>query len=329
MGTPTIGGDLAASINEGDFSVGGDLDDIGFGTGNTDDTFIVSAQGTYGTATINLNTGQWTYVLDNSDPDVIALGPGDTLSDTFTVTMTDTAGAGNGQSDTAAVTITINGVICFLAGTLIDTPDGPRAIETLAPGDMVLTLDGPPQPVRWIGQRDVTRAERDADPRLHPVRITAGSLGDGQPARDLLVSRQHRMLVRSPVVQQMFGAPEALVPAIKLTGFPGIHVDETVRKVEYFHLLFDRHEVIMAECALAESLFTGPEALKTLTPATRAALMAMHPDLGAPGHDPAPARILPNGPDLRSLIARLIDGGTPLCIPAPGPAPQSQASRPR
>lgn len=293
MGTPDIGGDLTGSIDEGDISITGDLDDIGFGTGNADDVFRVTVDATYGTATIDSTTGTWTYTLDNSDPAVIALNPGDTLTDIFTVSMRDTAGAGAGVTDVDSVTITINGVVCFCAGTLIETPKGPRRIETLRVGDLVMTMDGPAKPIRWIGGREVSPHMRQTDPKLNPVRISAGSLGAGLPRRDLLVSRQHRILFRSRIAERMFGVTEVLIPAIKLTNLPGIYIDDSVRDVTYMHLLFDRHEVIFAEGAPAESLLTGPEALKALSPEAQEKIRTLFADLDILQRIASPARHVP------------------------------------
>ncbi len=78
-------------------------------------------------------------------------------------------------------------VACFTQGTLIETPQGPRAIEDIAPGDLVLTLDNGPQPVRWAGQRRV-----DGRGAFAPIRFEAGAI-DNDTA--LLVSPQHRMLL--------------------------------------------------------------------------------------------------------------------------------------
>jgi len=70
---------------------------------------------------------------------------------------------------------------------MIATPQGERAIETLAVGDKVMTRDHGMQPIRWIGQRAVKGHDRFA-----PILITPGVVtGLHQP---LLVSPQHRML---------------------------------------------------------------------------------------------------------------------------------------
>ena len=42
---------------------------------------------------------------------------------------------------------------CFVRGTRIATTTGEVPIEALTTGDLVLTLDGAPRPVRWIGHR--------------------------------------------------------------------------------------------------------------------------------------------------------------------------------
>lgn len=165
---------------------------------------------------------------------------------------------------------------CFAAGVMIATPSGEVAVETLAVGDMVLTVDHGPQPIRWIGQASIDLA---AQPRLRPIRIRAGALGDGSPVRDLLVSPQHRVLVRSRIAQRMFGAPEVLIAARQLVGLDGIAPAEDLDTITYVHFLCDDHQVVWSDGAQTESLFTGPEALRSVGPAARAEILAIFPDL--------------------------------------------------
>jgi len=204
-------------------------------------------------------------------------------------------------------------VPCFTAGTLIETPDGSKAIENLAKGDLVLTADHGPQPIRWIGSRTVTSAELQAKPRLRPICVSAGALGAGLPRRDLRVSPQHRMLVRSAIAVRMFDAQEVLVPAHKLVGVPGIFVDETANSATYYHILFDRHQIVTAEGAPTESLFTGPEALKSVGPDARREIFELFPELGIPDHVPAAARPIPkSGKRARHMIHRHVKNDQPL-----------------
>jgi hypothetical protein len=144
-------------------------------------------------------------------------------------------------------------------------------------------------------------------------------LGNGLPKRDLLVSRQHRMLVRSKVVERMFGTQDVLVSAIKLTALPGIYVDEQVEEVEYFHILFDQHEIIWAEGALSESLFTGPEALKSIPAAARSELEVLFPELCAADYCAISAALIPSGKAQKQLIARHLKNAKAVCDPAPSP----------
>ena len=169
--------------------------------------------------------------------------------------------------------------LCFRNGTLIRTADGQRQVEDLRPGDLVMTRDNGPQPVRWIGAKPLGGAVLAAFPQLRPIRIRAGALGVGLPARDLYVSPQHRVLVTSKIAERMFGKPEVLVAAKCLVGLNGIDIDDSDQDLVYLHILFDRHEIVMSEGAQTESLFTGPEALKAAGPEARAELLALFPDL--------------------------------------------------
>ena len=204
-------------------------------------------------------------------------------------------------------------VVCFTAGTLIGTLLGPVRVEDLKAGDDVLTLDKGTQKIRWIGSTHRDSTDLAADPKLQPVRISAGALGEGLPAQNLLVSRQHRFLVRSPIALRMFETSEVLLPAIKLIDLEGIDIAQDVDAVEYFHILFDRHEIVCSNGAWSESLFTGPEALQAIPPASAQEIKKLFPEICEPDYEPASARHIPEtGKLMRKLVARHKKNNKPL-----------------
>lgn len=209
------------------------------------------------------------------------------------------------------------GIPCFATGTMIETLNGPVAIENLRVGDLVETLDHGFQPIRWIGSRKLENLELLSNRHLRPVRIRAGALGSGLPERDLLVSPQHRMLVQSKIAMRMFGKLEVLVAAKQLVVTEGVDVEETAKSVEYFHMLFDRHQIVFAEGAMAESLYTGQEALMTVGVEALAEILQILPELRRldPDNLPAPARQLVWGRLGRKLALRHSRNETPLFDP--------------
>lgn len=192
---------------------------------------------------------------------------------------------------------------CFTPGTSIATATGDRLIETLQPGDLVLTRDNGLQPIRWIGRAHLDAARLDLQPNLRPIRIRAGALGPGTPTRDLTVSPQHRILVRSVIAERMFNTGEVLVAAKHLLGLPGIEVLTPASGVEYLHLLLDRHEILRSDGAWSESLYTGPQALRGLSPTARRELNAIFPHLSCAA-PPAGARRFLSGREGRRLALR-------------------------
>ena len=162
-------------------------------------------------------------------------------------------------------------VPCFVDGTPILTPSGPRPVGSLHPGEMVDTLDHGPQPLRWVGSREA-RARGAAA----PIEI-APAPGAGRFAGPLRVSPHHRMLVAGWRAELCFGAEEVLVPAKALVD------GDTVRRapggrVRYWHLLFDRHEIVWAAGHRAESLYLGDMTRAALDPAARAEIGALRAD---------------------------------------------------
>ena len=201
---------------------------------------------------------------------------------------------------------------CFTRGTVIETAAGPRLIEDLAEGDLIVTRDNGLQPLRWIGSVSLSAMALELNEKLRPIRIRAGALGAGVPSRDLLVSPQHRMLVRSRIAQRMFGTSEVLVAAKQLLMIEGVEIAQGSEGVEYFHMLFDRHEVVIANGAESESLFTGTEAMKMVGEAAREEIFTLFPQLRQPDFIPASARPLISGRQGRKMAVRHVQNGRAL-----------------
>ena len=167
--------------------------------------------------------------------------------------------------------------ICFVAGTLFHTPNGPRCIEDLRVGDHVETLDKGMQPITWVSSTIMSWPGAVEDQK--PIKFSPGSLGHDAPKRDLCVSPQHRVLISNEICEDLFGTSEVLAPAKGLTGLPGVRVMKGLRTVEYFHVLLASHCLLKAEGGIAESFYPGPTALRMLPPAQRASLFAAVPAL--------------------------------------------------
>ncbi|PVA05355.1 Hint domain-containing protein [Thalassorhabdomicrobium marinisediminis] len=160
--------------------------------------------------------------------------------------------------------------ICFARGTRIDGENGEVRIETLRVGDRIRTLDHGLQSIRWIGSTRVPGRGAHA-----PVRIAAGALGN---TRTLWVSQQHRLMLSGWKVELHFGEAAVLIPAKHLVNLNGIQIVE-IASVEYFHMLFDRHEIVFSEGIESESFHPGAVGMATLSEETRAEIYCLFPEL--------------------------------------------------
>lgn len=171
------------------------------------------------------------------------------------------------------------GVICFTPGTRIATPVGLRLIEELRQGDRVLTRDNGAQPVIWTGRRRMTGARLYAMPHLRPIRFRSGAFGPGRPEPDLLVSPQHRMLLKGRAAQALFNVDEVLVAAEDLVNDLTVTIDRAVREVTYVHVLLEAHNVIWANGLETESFHPANAALDQVDPVQRDELLGLYPQL--------------------------------------------------
>ncbi len=161
-------------------------------------------------------------------------------------------------------------VVCFARGAMIRTAAGETPVEKLAAGDLVQTMDHGAKPIRWIGSRRVQGTGRFA-----PILIKAGALGN---SRDLRVSPQHRMLLNGWKAELLFGETQVLAAATHLVNDHSILRDDC-DEVEYFHILFDQHEIIFANDAPSESFMPGALGLDSLAAAARDEILALFPEL--------------------------------------------------
>lgn len=188
------------------------------------------------------------------------------------------------RSGGAAGARAAGGVICFAPGTRLRTEDGARAIQDLRPGDRILTRDNGPQEIVWTGHRRMSGARLYAMPHLRPIRFRAGALGIGRPEDDLLVSPQHRMLLRGAAAQALFNTPEVLVAAEDLLNDATICVDHALREVTYIHVMLPTHNVVWANGLETESFHPSNTALEMLDPVQRDRLLGLLPGIAADPH---------------------------------------------
>lgn len=265
----------AGSVTEDD-DVGGVLTTSGdinylFGS-DAGEWTAESITGSFGSELVIDEDGNWTYTADNSNAAIQALDSGDTLTEVFNVT------SANGPS---TITITINGVDeppCFVTGSLIDTPHGPRRVEDLRAGDVVLTRDQGPQKITWAGERRIDLRIAENAQAFQPIVVFKNSLGPGIPDRDLRLSPMHRVLVRDPIVSLLTGYDEALCPVAHLVNDITIQ-RENRAKVTYHHLLFDAHQVLCGSGCFSESFYPGPVGLNGFEDAAREEVLALFPEL--------------------------------------------------
>ncbi|UYV36099.1 Hint domain-containing protein [Rhodobacteraceae bacterium D3-12] len=275
-------------LAEGDSAIGGERED----------TFILTDLGESGSDTITIDGGT------TGEPG------GDTLdlngvADRSTLTFSPSAGdpdAFDGSVTLLDGTVVnfsnVENIICFTPGTMIDTPTGPRAVETLRPGDLVLTLDDGPQPLTWAGNSTVPGVGDHA-----PIRIDPDLLPGATAA--LTVSPQHRILIDDWRAELICGAQQVFVAAKHMLGLDGVSATPAAQ-VTYIHLMFDRHQIVTANGSASESLHAAEQSLAALCPEAREELFTCMPELrdNLAAHGPT-ARTCLKAWEARLLLSRL------------------------
>jgi len=318
-----------------DVLIGGSGNDtIAGGAGNDtltggadDDTFVLSAGGgsdaiTDFAAGDSLNVSGLSDVgnaLTNQDgtvtADEVIVSGGGGSDQTLTFPSGESVTVPDGTVDTSTPSTQFASLVamgvppCFAPGTRILTATGEMPVEDLSPGDLIATADHGLRPLRWIGRRiEKFSARTDAQ---KPIELKAGSMGNGLPRRDLIVSPLHRMVLDGRFVHQLHKVSEVLAPAKALVKRPDIRRMQGKKQITYYSLLFDRHEVIFAEGAATESFRPGPIAMGSFEAHIKEQVFAIYPLLR---EDPEkglgqPARMIVTRRQAEEILARELAEG--------------------
>jgi len=180
--------------------------------------------------------------------------------------------------------------ICFAEGTHILTPSGPRAVEELAAGEVVLTAGGEIRPVRWVGWMTARPARYPRPDEVNPIRVKAHAFAPNVPERDVRLSPGHAVHIEG-----------VLVPVGHLVNGATI-VREAVESIRYFHIELETHDVLLAEGLPCESYLDDGNRASF---ANSGEAVALHGRLDPKSWDDACAPMVAAGPQLVEIQHRL------------------------
>ncbi len=182
------------------------------------------------------------------------------------------------------------GATGLCADASLRTPFGPRRVEFLREGDLIVTRDNGLQPIRLIWARTVTAAEIAADPSLAPIVLRPRAIGPMMPQRSLSVGAGHRLLIPGWRLLDVPDTESSLVPARDIAGLnDSSFIDRSPDVVTYYNVVFDEHQVVTANGLPVESFLPSPETVEMIDRKVRQRLKGKFPDLGPRFRDyPAP-----------------------------------------
>ncbi|WP_122048711.1 Hint domain-containing protein [Asaia bogorensis] len=198
-----------------------------------------------------LTKSQIASVTKSTDKLLLSLKDGRTL--TLNIQNVQNAGYSIIDSGTGILL-----VVCYLAGTGIETAAGVVPVEQIRVGDRITAIvDGKPQlrEVIWTGSGHckIDRTLPD-DLAGYPVCIRKDALGAGMPVRDLYVTAEHGLLLDGH-----------FIPARMLVNGHSIFYDKSREDYAFYHFETKDHSVVVADGVLSESyLDTGNRAMFTI-----------------------------------------------------------------
>ncbi|MBB3386956.1 MULTISPECIES: Hint domain-containing protein [unclassified Rhizobium] len=136
------------------------------------------------------------------------------------------------------------GANCFLRGTAILTDRGEKPVEDLRINDCVTLPDGSARPIKWIGRQVFKKSGARWHKDVIPIRVSRHALDGHTPHSDLYLSPGHALFLEGVFIRvKELVNGTTIAPVIPADGMP----------IEYYAVMLDTHEVILAEGAAAET----------------------------------------------------------------------------
>ncbi|NSX55898.1 Hint domain-containing protein [Parasulfitobacter algicola] len=171
----------------------------------------------------------------------------------------------------------------------VRTPCGPRRIEFIRPGDLIITRDRGLQPVRMVWSYCLEDVQHPTEKPRVPVCLNTRAIGPMMPSRSLVLAPDHKVLVPSYLVASSVTDQGSLLAASGLAGCSkDAFYDNSKTKIEFYNLVFDCHEIIFANGLPVETFHPTVEALSHVDEDARREIQARFPILKKK-KDPFPA----------------------------------------
>jgi len=148
----------------------------------------------------------------------------------------------------------------FSHGNLVQTTEGPVAVEDLYPGMYLECGDGRATKLLWKGSITIVPGAptlNDEPDKLY--RVMSDAFGLGRPAQDQTFGPHARRVDRDPKLRATMGTDAALVPLSAVADGHSIIPVNPVSPTRVYHLACENHEAIRAAGLEVESFHPGPE----------------------------------------------------------------------
>lgn len=143
-------------------------------------------------------------------------------------------------------------------GAIIQTDNGPVAVEDLLPGDKVKTASNGYQTLRWRGTMTIVPGAQNKRPEMGTMtRLTADAMGYGRPGADLVLGPSARVLHKAPGIKTLTGSDVAFVPVRDFIDGSSIIELRPIAPVHCYQLGFDNHESLSVNGVEIETLHPG------------------------------------------------------------------------
>lgn len=184
----------------------------------------------------------------------------------------------NRIEDASAVAKTFQGGL--VEGANVRTPCGPRRVELVRPGDLIVTRDMGLQPVRMVWSREVSSQDMTANSDLAPIRLQPRALGPMMPQIHMSIAPDHKILVPGYRLLGQEKTSSCLVEARELADVSdAAYVDRSREVVRYFTLVFDSHQIFSVNGLPVESFLPTASTVASLNPNMRDDLVRRFPQL--------------------------------------------------